>query len=550
MKQGACDEILLIAPALLGESLALKLQTFDSNIKIFLSKEKLTKHPSLVIWSLESIEAPSSIQYEIRRLEEIWDPTPILLLIPSKLRVNSNELLEFNCPGLLQDPDINTLFQAIEILKGGGRILRLREDPQEELLETPTLGMGQWLLVSGIQQINNDLRIIDFTLKENQESFLSTLILLGRKRELINAKKLLNLLWGPVEISITNLEFISNEKPQNQIYPNTRKSNTSLPTLISLKERNSIAVWSIVRERIENSIGDNLGNLTGSILAIDGLNHLRKKDLLFALTNQLELLLTKIRNSKEDTISIENSWNSLQTELRQEAIRAMVGNYIRLPLEGERKSVSEKIIEMSDLEIQDDELPESKQMIDHLIINKPVLVGNQILPIDDPRSIMQLEILFSNWIIRTADLIASEILEVCANWPELRTYILHSNLISTRELERLRNQLNSQTRWNNFIERPIQLYESKRLFYKIDNGNIKSLLMNELRDEELRNLGWWQKQVALIIETKDALAPQLQSLVKRLGDVMVVLLTQIIGKSIGLVGKGIAQGMGRNLRRG
>ena len=51
-------------------------------------------------------------------------------------------------------------------------------------------------------------------------------------------------------------------------------------------------------------------------------------------------------------------------------------------------------------------------------------------------------------------------------------------------------------------------------------------------------------------ETRDALAPQIQMLVRRFGDLMVVLLTQVIGRAIGLIGRGIAQGMGRSLGRG
>ena len=140
-------------------------------------------------------------------------------------------------------------------------------------------------------------------------------------------------------------------------------------------------------------------------------------------------------------------------------------------------------------------------------------------------------------------------ISACGEWPELRGYFLNPELVSTRELERLRNQLNSQNRWQNLIKRPIQLYESKRLFYNLNNGRIEQLLVTEPRDKELRQLDWWQQQVALLVEARDAISPQLQSLVKKVGDLMVVLLTQVIGRAIGLIGRGIAQGMGRSLRR-
>ena len=37
---------------------------------------------------------------------------------------------------------------------------------------------------------------------------------------------------------------------------------------------------------------------------------------------------------------------------------------------------------------------------------------------------------------------------------------------------------------------------------------------------------------------------------RRIGDLAVILLTQVLGRAIGLVGRGIAQGMGRSLGRG
>ena len=52
-----------------------------------------------------------------------------------------------------------------------------------------------------------------------------------------------------------------------------------------------------------------------------------------------------------------------------------------------------------------------------------------------------------------------------------------------------------------------------------------------------------------MLEARDALAPQLRSLLRRLGDLLVVVLTQVIGRAIGLVGKGILQGMGRSVSR-
>jgi hypothetical protein len=46
------------------------------------------------------------------------------------------------------------------------------------------------------------------------------------------------------------------------------------------------------------------------------------------------------------------------------------------------------------------------------------------------------------------------------------------------------------------------------------------------------------------LELRDALSPRLRSLVKFLGNGFVFLLTQVIGRAIGLVVRGILQGVG------
>jgi hypothetical protein len=139
---------------------------------------------------------------------------------------------------------------------------------------------------------------------------------------------------------------------------------------------------------------------------------------------------------------------------------------------------------------------------------------------------------------------------VCGDWPELRRYLLQRELLATRSLERLRNSLNTRDRWYGLVQRPIQLYESRRELLHLKGGAIRPLTLTEPRDAELRRLRGLPQLVTLALEARDALAPQIQALLRRLGDVFVVLLTQVIGRGIGLIGRGILQGMGRSLGRG
>ena len=531
-------EILLFAPDLLGESLAAELSNGEPPLSIRRSRDALKGHPDLVIWSLPSRSQPLLLDREILQLQQRWTPAPILLLLPADFNRDPRELLALNCEGILQDPDLESLRSAIHRLLEGGRVLTIESHGSTTDRPGQTVGAASWLLLSGLHQISADLQVIEALLNPPPDQSLLRLLLEGRRRELRSARNLLLWLWGPLQVGLDDAVALSE--------PGETLS-------LSLRDRNSEAVWETIEERLQTAVCGGLGNSTGQLLAIEGLLPERRRDLLLALLKQLHAVLLRLRQeapsaqlSQQD---LRSRWNAMQPEVRQQALRCVAGSYVRLPLGETMQPVAEELLERTDLLRSDEELPDPMTMLAALVQDQPVLVDGQLLPADDPRALLQLEALISNWLVRTAEMIGGELLGVCGEWPELRRYLLEHPLISTRELERLRNQLNSQTRWQEWIERPIRLYESRRLLYRLQSGQIEPLLLVEPRDEELKTLKWWQQQVALLVEARDAIAPQVRSLVKRIGDLMVVVLTQVVGRAIGLIGRGIAQGMGRSFGR-
>ena len=542
---GIPNKILLIARNLLAESLLSGLAG-NKELKVSVSTDQLDGQPDLVIWSIETIASPALLQLEVLKLQSRWGSVPLLLLLPATLPCDPTELLSLDCAGLLQDPDLTQLQQSIETLLSGGRVVELTSHPSSESFEpVQSPGLGSWLLMTGLQQINHDLRLIEVLLNPPPENPMLRFMLEGRCRELRSARQLLLWLWGPLQLGLEA------SVPLQQSSPFREPPGTS----IQLKERNGAAVWNAIHQRLETAVTGGLSNATGQMLAIEGLQPERRRELLLALLDQLNAVLQRLRLDQQACVekrsdqALSEHWQALQPELRQQALCTMAGHYVRLPMGEELSGVADHLLLNTELEDMDEELPNPKRMLAPFLDNQPVLVDGQLLPADDPRALLQLETLVSNWLVRTAELIGSELLGVCGDWPELRRYLLEQRLISTRELERLRNQLNTQSRWQTWIQRPIRLYESQRLLYQLNNGTIAPLLLTEPRDEELRRLGWWQQQVALLLEARDALAPQVQLLVRRVGDLLAVVLTQVIGRAIGLVGRGIAQGMGRSFNR-
>jgi len=531
--------MLLLAPEPFGESLALQLTSRMPAWDVVMKAEQLDGSPKLVIWSIDALLSLPALQQEVRRLQERWQPAPLLLLLPESLPAGRDQLLALGAEGLLQNGGVAELMSAVETLLSGGRVVQLQSSvSQPRQTDSAAMGLGQWLLVSGLQQISNDLQVIEAMLQPPPKQGLLRVLLEGRCRELHQARVLLLWLWGPLQMGLTDVAPLS-EAPRPS-------SDTHEPTSITLRQRNAVAVWESIHGRLDVAVNDGLINATGRLLAIEALQPERRRELLLGLLQQLDQLLARLRRDELNA----DCWNELQPELRRQALTSMAGSYVRIPRNGSLLSVAAALLDDADFTDEDEDLPDPIGMLAPLLADQPVLVNGQLLPADDPRALLQLEALVSNWLVRTAELIGAELLEACGSWPELRRYLLGERLLATRELDRLRNQLNSQLRWADWIERPIQLYESRRLLFELRGGRIEPRLLTEPRDEELNQLGWWQRQVALLLETRDALAPQVQALIQRLGDLAVVLLTQVLGRAIGLIGRGIAQGMGRGLGRG
>ena len=377
MADSKSTQILLLAPDLLGESLALQLTNAEPNLEVMLSSDQLNRHPALVIWSLESLEAIGTLQLELKRLQENWQPAPVMLLLPAQLRLNASELLTLDCPGLLQDPDLVTLREAITTLCGGGRVVRLNTAPtSQSTIPQATMGLGQWLLVSGLQQIDNDLRLIEAILNPPPQNELLRLLIEGRQRELHSARNLLFWMWGPLQMGFDGAVPGKYPATTENLNPSfsRRISSESTGTLICLRERNAAAVWDAIRERLSEAVEGGLKNATGGLLAIEGLNPERRRDLLLSLLNQLDQVMQRLRQANSSDPPLIDSWQALESELREQALRTMAGNYVRMPRNGELTLVADHLLATADLHGTDQELPDPQRMLAPLLFDRPVLV--------------------------------------------------------------------------------------------------------------------------------------------------------------------------------
>ncbi len=560
-------QLLLLADPLQQQEIAALLQADPSLGQVVFSPGDLDGAPQLVIWSLASPPPAASLELELQRLFERWQPAPILLVLPGGHGYSALPLLQLPVQGLLESPTAGPLRDAVATLLAGGRVLEIapaNASPANNSGPIPTpaaMGLGQWLLSTGLWQIEAELRLCAQCLDQQSPSLLGLLLLQGRMRELRAARQLLLWLWGPLSLAWGGAMADSCAAPAVLPQGRVPSQNSGLPGLIpafaerdgialTLRQRSADGLWETLRERLRQQSAAGPANASGGLLALDGLLEQRRSDLLLSLLEQFDQLRSLLQGQSFTADSLLQQWRDLQPMLRQQALRRMAGTYVQLPRQGEMLPVAETLLEASSLAGDDPDLPDPLTMLSSLVQARPLLVEGRLLPPDEPQALLYLEMLLANWLVRSAEQISAEVLAVCADWPELRRYLLRPELLATRNLERLRNQLNAQQRWQSWVERPVQLYESRRPLYCLQAGSIRIEQLTEPRDQELKRLGWLQQWVTLSLETRDALAPQVQSLMRGLGDLLVVVLTKVVGRAIGLVGRGIAQGMGRSFGRG
>ncbi|MEI6030437.1 MAG: DUF3685 domain-containing protein [Synechococcaceae cyanobacterium ELA739] len=534
-------QLLVFAEPLQRDGLLVWLAAADQGWITLTSADELKGAPQLVLWSLKGSPAPQQLSAELEQLQERWQPAPLLLLLPQGHPYSRDFLLQLPLQGLLEAPDAAGLRQAVATLLGGGRVVEIGEGQTAEVVNDGALGLGQWLLISGLHQIDAEIRLCRRLLDPPPATWLAELLLLGRLRELTAARQLLLWLWGPMGVAWPGSAASR---------PEPGAPAPSRGVAITLRQRTADGLWQALRERLNQSAEAPASRGSAQLLALDGLQPDRRRDLLLALVEQFEQLRQRLQQDGLGGEVLLRRWQDLQPELRRQALRRMAGTYVQLPWQGNLRPVASTLMEASELSILDGDLPDPVPMLGTLIQARPLLVEGRLLAPDEPQALLYLELLLNNWLVRSAELISAEVLAVCADWPELRRYLLRPELLATRSLERLRNQLNARQRWSTWFERPIQVYESRRPLYRLEQGAIETVDLLEPRDQELRQLGWLQQGVTLALESRDALAPQLRSLVRGLGALLVMLLTQVVGRAIGLIGRGILQGMGRSVGRG
>ena len=528
--------VIIIAPSLIAESLSLKLTSLDKNLDIKLNNPTDGKTPDLIIWNILNYQSENLIRLELLKLRERWAESKILIILSGELVAQKSPSL--NAEGFLLNPSVDNVLESINIILNGGRVFDLENNSQLKNKKEKLLTFNQKILTSGLKQIDNEINYIFKYVNSDSTPDFYKFILKGRLRELITAKSFLIFIWG------NSLDLYTEE-----IYTENKITIDNTNTII-IKEKNTLEIWNLILNRLReryNSSNINI-DFNNSSIILSGIKKEFISRLICKMLDELDNLIKNIKENYKEK-DFKEDFNSLLDELKINTISNITEGYFRLRRDNESVSINEFLYKEVSCNEIDKESHESIMFIEPIIKNQPLDYDGKLLPLYETESFIILENIISNWIIRNCNLLASELFNICSTWPELRTVLINPELQSTRNFERFRNNINNYNRWHEYIYMPIYLYESKREYIDIIDNKFTRYFKNENREKELENLEWLQKQVTLLVEIRDAIAPQLEIAVKYIGDLFVTFLTKVLGKAIGLVGKGILQGLGRSISK-
>ena len=449
-------------------------------------------------------------------------------------------------------------------------------------------GSGMQQIEQAISELNQQLQDARLLQKEDLTSLVDWLFLTGRRRELLAARWLVSQLLrtgkGQDDLNQKRINFVKSTDlslPIKQVLPVVSSLQLSLN---SLATNNLQAVlFDTAAARLQSS----LVNLTGETLEIDIFRLTKKRELISVILQKLQNVLDEIRSAQLPLEELSEKRSAIIRDLWQTVIADFFGKYYALRIDQANVSVDMGVVsqqkvgamegnetfmlppssmlfsegkerlEVVPILLQEmdfvqssilDKIPLVVEFWAHLVFQTPLIIDNASYLPGSPEAMLRAQAILENLVIQLANGVVQPLLNNFADLEEIKQKFYDRELISTREIERFRNDLSWKYRIERFFGEPKAIFESRFLLLILTERGIQKISIYAPRNVELAQLSGIQLVVTLMLETRDAITPRIRSVVAFLGTGIVYVLTQVIGRGIGLVGRGIIQGIGNSLQ--
>lgn len=406
---------------------------------------------------------------------------------------------------------------------------------------TPTINPLGKLRSSSLAQIETALAEINTNLDRDRLSSLDRLILTGRRRELNTARWLVKRLLPPATPSIIQPDRSS---------PTTNIPNLNISSQIVVPSSSSAIAptgrQTTIFDRIAAKLQSSLDNLTPTALEIDILRQEKKRELFYLILRQFEGLLDELCFSQVTPEQLPAKQSAILQDLWASVTTDFLGRYKTLSINDRQMEILPTILQdaaIVSVEILD-KIPQPIELLNYLLFQQPLTIDDTVCQASTIAAEDRACALLENLTICMANAVMQPLLNRFADLESMKTGFYDRRLLSSREIERFRNDLSWRYRIDRYIGEPQAIFESQYRLFIFTNYGIERTAIYAPRPQELAQLGGIPLIVTLALETRDAISPRLRSVTIFIGSGIVYLLTEIIGRGIGLIGRGVIKGVG------
>ncbi len=420
---------------------------------------------------------------------------------------------------------------------------------------TPTVRPPSWhskLRSQGLRQIEDTLTQVTQHLQNPNLSNLDWLFWSGRRRELLAARWVVNQLL-PTDVIVVEKQPGNTSGLPINLPPATEQPSRQLPPTSGTAPNSMLSQMpqqSVPFEATLAKLQSGLSNLSGVVLEIDILKTEKRRDLLNVVLQKFQDTLEELRLSEVTLEQLPQKRSHILQDVWQLSATDFLGKYYTLLIGDQEIEVVNTVLQYTAI-VQSailDKIPLVVELLAHQLFETPLRIDNISYQAQTPEAIVRAELILQNLIIQVANAVMQPLLNEFADVEEIKQSLYDRRLISSREITRFRNNLSWKYRITQLLSEPQAIFESRyNLFFLSDTG-IKQTSIYAPRREELEQLQGIPVAVTLAYEFRDAIAPRLRTTVAWVGRGVVYILTQVLGRSIGLIVRGVLQGIGSSIQ--
>jgi DNA-binding NarL/FixJ family response regulator len=389
----------------------------------------------------------------------------------------------------------------------------------------------------GLTQIDQQLAHIAQQLDAENLPLLDWLFWTGRRRELKVARAIV------AQLLPTYILPDADEPP-----PPPPPSEPTALAPQPPQQSSALSVPQSLFERLRSQLQIPPVNATGTTLALDILKPDKQRELLYLVLRKTQTVLEELRLLVLPAEELARRRSPILREIWQTATLDFYNTYYT---SGQADDLIVDVVMQDAATIQRtllDQIPFVSELFAYLLFDTALTIDEVAYRSESPEAQARAQLLLDNLILRIANGIMQFLLNHFAELERVKERLYDRRYWSSRQIARLRNELSWQYRQEIYFEDPIAMFESRHSLLTLNGNAIAIATISVSRLGELNQLKGLPWLVTILLESRDAIAPRARAVIAFLGRGVIYLLVQVIGRGIGLIGRGILQGFGNALQ--